>query len=471
MFNELYDNVREIYQNGVLDYGFESMVKDFLNLIERKLPKDQEVKDILMKYGFLGDIAVDDLKKIITIINTALKDKNVNKAEKKIVSQEKNIIEKAIIAYKLKQINFKRMPELLKTLQEVWPDIYRYLDGIFSEFIEYDKNIRVMLASFGKYFEKQIDSSNSVTMQLIPVKGLPAALAIDTGSDCGAGKSIRRVIRDDMYIYMITSEDYSLPYGYIGLFSVDVNGDNVLWVDAINPSTQLNIDADEFVKQLEEHFKQILENTEFKAVLVSSDNALISNRASVEQAFDKMHLQASTNVFGHEVKALADDIEKVISEKFLLKYGFEFNKSKILNDIYDISKLSQKLRLYLDRIKDLLIFSLADLDVVSKSQYFQMKKEIFDVYKNIMDILYKYSHLEVVDDYIKGFDIDNLSNIDDSYEEWIDLFDDVFMFEDSFQNFSARITYEANKLIDSYQDITDTQLHQQAYDSRVWIMK
>ena len=134
---------------------------------------------------------------------------------------------------------FERIPLALANLVNTW------------------KTLHTQLVSFGKFFSLQSLKGKPIEIHMLPVKGLPAAVAVDTGSDCGDGRATGRAVIDEYMIAAITDRSHTKSWGYHGQY--DVIADGALWcmTCALNPSTTLDINGGDFVAGTRGHLQTI----------------------------------------------------------------------------------------------------------------------------------------------------------------------------------------------------------------------
>ncbi len=161
--------------------------------------------------------------------------------------------------------SLQRAPHALSRLSKVWD------------------NLRTQLVSYGKYFSTQIVDGDPIEIHMLPAKGLPAAVAVDTGSDCGKGEATGRVAIEEYTVFAVTDESHTKPWGYHGLYDVIADGALWLMIDALNPSTQLDIDGEGFIDGVRKHLNMVSAAARQSGItirdfLTSASAHLLSNR-------------------------------------------------------------------------------------------------------------------------------------------------------------------------------------------------
>jgi hypothetical protein len=212
-----------------------------------------------------------------------------------------------------------------------WPELLEVLDAArgtvsspqWTLFVKFQleafsaigNEVTTQIRSFGKYFEEQPVPGSYYDLELVPVSGIWAAIAIDTGSDCGKGYATARSMIHGYSVFLIT--DGHVPYGYVGEYQASIrrDGRQLLMADAFNPSTRLELSGQSFLSEMRRIYASQSLQRSHAGVLVSDRPFLVSNRASIEKAVGTLPLENTGRVFGLVIDAIPEKMGEGLSGK------------------------------------------------------------------------------------------------------------------------------------------------------------
>ncbi|MBI4211937.1 MAG: hypothetical protein HY540_04785 [Deltaproteobacteria bacterium] len=145
------------------------------------------------------------------------------------------------------------------------------------------------LRSLGKFFEEIDVLEANYEIYAIPVKGLPAAMVIDSGSDCSKGTAGNRALNGAHTVYLFTDAKREKLWGYHELYEAEKDGPLYLMSDVMQPSTNIDLKGSVFLKEMQAFHRAIIAQSRLQgepvvATLVSTESKFISNRTSIELA-------------------------------------------------------------------------------------------------------------------------------------------------------------------------------------------
>ncbi len=319
-----YDHTREILLHGILDYPFDELLPAVRKLIGSFFPQEGEVREKLKSWGEdvpegpLSSSWISECANAYLIESKRLRDEGKKKEANRVYGR---------YVY-LNNVDFSAAEEIQKISK--WGDIFTQVPKIlkksnsdlakenaaraFRFFTKLNKDLRINLDSFGKYFE-EIEKEGEVEIWMVPVKGIAAAIAIDSGSDCGKGRATNRALVDEYTVYLLTNKERTKLWGYVGFYEVDGDGKLVLQVDAMNPSTRLDLSGTSFLNQIKNHFSVVAKSSakqdrQIAAFLASNDPALVSNRTSISDKILKFLGENAKRIFS-ELNPRLPEIENI----------------------------------------------------------------------------------------------------------------------------------------------------------------
>lgn len=316
--NQMMKGLREITYHGLSDYAF----SPFVNLVQTFLIEEIEKRLIvpaLEKLQASGFPVAEDLinQNISSIHESLVKNPQAGGKLGPILKFYETVRSGLRMRETLSRpyITLPQLFEALNTLQEnhLPPNEIsasaRQIRAAFSHilpwlqpelFPEYQQD-KEILHSLEKQFTT-IKTGRTITLELIPAKGIQAILGYDTGCECTIGENIQRAFLETHHTFLIREKHHlpQQPKGYIDLF--DAKGKSYghfYMLDAIHPSSDLEVSDTDFIRQLKILGQQWLEispewleiSPEYKAIHISNEPDLISNRISLSKAMGQLNFE------------------------------------------------------------------------------------------------------------------------------------------------------------------------------------
>ncbi len=291
LLEKVYTSAREIALMGLPDYVLSREIVDSVrSLLLAPLPNRSEVVAKLTEWN----VEIPEDVNLSQFIQTYLTRTDVEiprlfRTGKKRRAQELSAQRKYLKGVDLTTRNAIEKTTSWRELLTASAAVVKGLPIAATQLLETWKTLRTQLTSFGKYFSTQVFEDERIGIHLLPVKGLSAAVAIDTGSDCGEGMATARAVIDQYMTFIITDAGHTKPWGYHGLYSVLAASSLWFMTDALNPSTQLNIEGGQFINGVQSHLRAIRQAAQARSVsilgfLASASKDLFSNREPISDA-------------------------------------------------------------------------------------------------------------------------------------------------------------------------------------------
>lgn len=319
LLSALYKTTQELYSQIFVKADLDALVQSLVSRFLTKAPSDAQVRHSLAIAGIA-------LPTDVPTQEAMMQARAELEAELRATpATAENAKKRAELTKKLKAFQPVDRTEVA-TLAEVttWRQFQDYGSRVLSgaaqtdfgkmvqfqldPFLKTQQDFASKLQSFGMYFEEQALNAET-TLHLTPVKGILAAVAIDTGSDCGQGKATDRAFLDQYGVAMITTGAGTISYGYIGALLLDSQQGPVVTIDALNPSTQLDLSGPSFLEAVQRYYTQVLQGSPYPAVLISRSSDLVSNRESIAKASEAANYPTAQEKYGALSTPLLTDKE------------------------------------------------------------------------------------------------------------------------------------------------------------------
>lgn len=178
----------------------------------------------------------------------------------------------------LRQLHQALAPHLRGIPGGTW---HRTTKGLMETYDQWLRKMRTL----GKFFEEQIDDTERHEVFIVPVVGLAAGFAIDSGSDCGQGEQTGRILYEHYMVNLLTNRDHTTLGGYFGYFTVTSTPGTMLCVDAINHDTAQSYAGVDLLQGVRDHLRQ-LTGTDCRGVLISRSGRTASNIDAIIRAVE-----------------------------------------------------------------------------------------------------------------------------------------------------------------------------------------
>lgn len=321
----LYQSVRQIVQHGLPDYSVEGLVDTVKTMLLTHFPEPATIVQELQQRGF--DIDAERLNPSWIAAarerNQAAMDSLRAKRQYRdsgVLHQHEVYLREIDLGVRRRISALRSWPQIVVTLPRILERTRnvraaRYVAQTLSALHEAHARWSIQLNSFGKYFA-EIPTGRVHDLVMVPVRGLAAGAAIDSGSDCGKGDALLRTTSVAEYTtFVLTNPERTALFGYVGTHEVDSDEGLLLQTDAVNPSTNLEVSGLHILQGVRDQFADMQTDSASSPepivdILLSGTSDLVSNRDAVAARAENFQGVQTTSVY-NGVKARARELLKI----------------------------------------------------------------------------------------------------------------------------------------------------------------